>query len=107
MPRKKGGVNKSAAIREILAQSPDKPVKDIVDTMANKGMKVTANLVYFIKAKMRAGKRKMARQKAAHAVSSGNGVASNPIELIRKVKLLASEVGGLKKLKELTEILSV
>ena len=107
MPRKKSSVNKSAAIRDILTQDPDAPVKEIVETMAGRDLKVTPNLVYFIKAKMRAGKRKKARQKALQAVSTGNGAASNPIELIRKVKLLAGEVGGLKKLKGLVEILSV
>ncbi len=107
MPRKK--VNKSAAVRDILTQNPDTPVKDIMDQMASKGMKVTPNLVYFLRAKMRAGKRKKARQKAVAALSSGNGAShggsSNAVEVVWKLKLLAGEVGGLKKLKELTEIL--
>jgi hypothetical protein len=106
MPKKKGGPNKSAAVRELLTQNPKSPVKEILDTMAGKGMKVTPNLVYFLRARMRADKRKLARQKTAPSLSSSNLHKSNTVELVRKVKLLAGELGGLKRLKELTEILA-
>ncbi len=106
MPRKKGSVNKSAAVRELLSANPDRPVKEIVETMGSRGLRVTPNLVYYLKAKMRAGKRKKARQRAMAAVAAGNGSRGNPIELVRKVKELASEVGGYNKLKELAEILA-
>jgi hypothetical protein len=105
MPRKKGSVNKSAVVRELLGQNPKAPVRDIVASMDNKGLKISPNLVYLIKAKLRSGKAKQSRQKATHA-AAGNGRGGNTIELVRKVKDLASQVGGYSKLKELAEILA-
>ena len=94
---------KSAAVREMLTQNPETPVKEIVATLGAKNIKVKPNLVYFLKAKMRAGKTRMARQKVAQTATNAN---ASPIELIRRVKGLAADVGGFKKLKELVEMLA-
>lgn len=105
MPRKKGGPNKSQAIRDILKQKPDIAVKDVVSQMASKGMKITPNLVYFIKGKVKAGsqrRKKVVRAARAASVST-NG---DPVTLIKDVRALAERSGGIAKLQELVAALA-
>lgn len=104
MAKKKSDVNKSAAIREILGKNPKTSVSEVVATLAGQGIKVSNNLVYLIKSKMGARRRKMKRQKAV-AMSNSAGIA-NPVDLIRGVRVLAEKAGGIRKLKELVEILA-
>ncbi len=66
-------------------------------------MQVTSNLVYVTKAKMRSRKRRRARQNVAQAAAA-NGQADRAT-LIRHVKALATEVGGIGKLKAMVEAL--
>ena len=105
MARKKGGPNKSQAVRDLLKQKPDIAVKEVVATLADKGMKITPNLVYFIKGKMKAGKqrRKKVVRAARAATFSTNG---DPVALIRDVRALAERSGGMERLKELVEALA-
>ena len=98
---KKGGVNKSQQIREILARNPRAKGREVQEELASKGVKVTSTLIYLVKAKMRRTKRRQNRQKVA--LATGNG---NAIEVIRKIKSVANDVGGLEKLKQLLELLS-
>lgn len=95
-----GGVNKSAAVRELLTQSPKMPVKEIVAAMAAKGLKVQPSTVYFLKGKMR---RKQRKEIGKRLVSAG---VVNPVDLILKVRSLAGEAGGIKKLKQLVDALA-
>jgi hypothetical protein len=104
MAKKKNGVNKSDAIRQMLAEHPEAKSPEIVSLLAKKGIKVSANLVYFVKARSRARKRKVRRQKAV-AASRNAGIA-NPIELILDVRRLAEKAGGLRQLKQLVDILA-
>ena len=101
MPRKAGQPSKSAAIREMLARNPKTPAKEIVSAMAAKGMSVSPNLVYLIKAKGGAARRKLRRQAAARVTGQ-----ANPVELVRKVKALAGEADGMSKLKDLVVVLA-
>lgn len=105
MAKKKNGINKSEEIRQLLKANPDMPVKEVVSNLAGRGMKVTDNLVYFIKGQMkgRKGRRKRAQQMVANVVATGN---TDPVATILKVKRWASEVGGMKKLKGLVDALS-
>ena len=104
MARKKGSLNKSQAIRDLLEKNPRAKSKDIVAELGAKGIKVSQNLVYLIKSKSKARKRKAKRQKAiAAGRAAGNG---NPVELILDVRKLAQKAGGFSKLKELVAILS-
>ena len=105
MPKKKNGVNKSEEIRQMLRVNPETPVKEIVASMAGRGLPVTDNLVYFLKGKMkgRRGRRKKARQMVANVAATGY---SDPVATILKVKGLAAEVGGINKLKALVDVLS-
>ena len=103
MPKPKNGVNRSQAIRDILAVNPKTPSNEIISTLAAKGIKVSHTLIYFVRGHMKNAKRKKMRQRVAQAVPSTNG---NPIELIRRVKGLAADVGGINKLKQLVEMLA-
>jgi hypothetical protein len=103
MPRKKGSPNKSAAIRDLLSANPQMPAKEVIAAMAAQGMKVSPNLVYLIKAKKGAAKRKQRRVGAARVM--GNGVA-DVASVIRQVRQLAGQVGGMGKLKDLVVVLA-
>jgi hypothetical protein len=106
MARQKDGVNKSEEIRQLMRANPELPVKEIVATLAKRGITVADTLVYFVKGKMkgRAGRRKKARQMVTTvALTTGNHDA---VKTILKVKGWANEVGGMKKLKALVDVLS-
>ena len=97
-------VNKSALIREMIAQHPEAQSKEIVSLLGEKGTKVLPSLVYFIKSKQRQKKRRQKRQRVAEtSQQTGN---SNPVELILKVKTLARDAGGIKSLKQLVDALA-
>ena len=100
MAKKKRGV-KSAAIRELLTANRKMPVSEIVSTLAARGIKVSKPNVYMIRLRMQAKRRKQIKRKAA-AIVGGNG---DVLTVIRSVKGLAVEVGGIGKLKELVEAL--
>jgi len=96
--------HKSQAIRDLLKQNFHTPVKEIVSILAGRGVLVTPNFVYLVKSKMKARQR---REKRAKAVATGQSVGiTNPIELVRRVKELASSAGGLSKLKQLVDIMA-
>ena len=106
MARKKTGVNKSAEIRQLLKANPAAGAKDVVATLSGKGIHVSEGLVYFVKGhlKGRKGRKKKAQADVANvAAPTGNG---DVVSTILKVKHLAAEVGGMKKLKALVEALS-
>ncbi|HEY3789143.1 MAG TPA: hypothetical protein VGL71_09820 [Urbifossiella sp.] len=100
------GVNKSAAIRELYSQNPQIKVKDVISTLAEKGITVGSNLVYLVKGKMK-GEKKRRRQvnRSAAKVATSAG-STDALKTILKVKALATEVGGLNALKALVEALS-
>jgi hypothetical protein len=99
-----GGVNKSAAIRETLAEHPKAGPKEVVALLADKGIKVTPTLVYYIKSKTNQAKRKQKRERVAE--TSRKTGSTNPVELILKVKALSREAGGIQSLKQLVDALA-
>ena len=109
MPRKAGAVNKSAELRELLEKNPELKAGDAVSALNQRGIKISPNLFYFIKGKMTGRKRR--RKKVKQMVASvGATMGTSPktsdvVAMVIKVKHLASEVGGLKKLKALVEAL--
>src|SRR5438874_21699 len=103
---KRKGVNKSEEIRQIYKSNPNLKAKEVVAMLAEKGLKVTEGLVYFIKGKIVGRKRRRRRAKglvAKVAATTGNGDA---LATILKIKRLAAEVGGLKKLQAIIQALS-
>jgi hypothetical protein len=95
------GANKSQAIRDALSENPRAGSKEIVARLAEKGISVSGTLVYYIKSKIRKAKRQQKRLAAASV--TGNGSA---VDVVLRVKALAHEVGGLKQLKQLVDVLA-
>lgn len=104
MPRAKGDINKSAEIRAILDKNPKTKIKEVMETLAQRGIKVSYNLVYGIKARKGAKRRKMKRQQAVASAKAAGVV--NPVELILEVRSLAGKAGGIRKFKELVDALA-
>jgi hypothetical protein len=96
--------NKSQAVRDVLAQSPKAKSKEIVALLAQKGVRVTPSLVYMVKSKLNRAQRRAKR--ARNAEDTRKAGFANPVELVHRVKELAREVGGLRKLKELVDLLA-
>jgi hypothetical protein len=97
-------INKSQAIRDFLAGNPTADTKTVVAGLAEKGVKVAPTLVYFIKSKQRQAKRRAKRDRVA--ASSRQMGSNNPVEVVIRVKDLAREVGGIKNLKLLVDLLA-
>jgi hypothetical protein len=91
-------VNKSQIIRDLLEQNPRMEVKEVLEKLSEQNLKVTANLVYYLRTR----KRREARQKSAGAPAVSQ---ADPTELIRKIKGLAADVGGVAQLHALVEAL--
>jgi hypothetical protein len=98
------GINKSAAIREILARNPHAPTREVVSMLEQRGIRVHPNLVYLIKSKARARRGRQKREKALEN-SRQMGIA-NPVELILEVRRLSEKAGGIRHLKELVDVLA-
>jgi hypothetical protein len=92
-----GKVNKSAAIREVIAAHPEARTKEIIGLLGEQGLKVRPTLVYYIKSKANHQRREEKRKRAG---------AGSPVELIIKVRKLANEAGGIRYLKQLVDILA-
>lgn len=98
MAKKRTGTSKSEAVRELLAAHPDLSAKDIA---AKAG--VTTSLVYVLKAQTKAKARK-AREQKVTAATAANGTLD--IAFLMDVKKLAERAGGMKKLKEVVDVLA-
>lgn len=101
--KKTDGRNKADVIREVFTTNPKATVKEVQAALATKGLTVSENHVYFIRSKMK-DKRKRARQVAAVETSRASGT-QNPALAVTKVKTLARELGGLRNLKQLVDVL--
>ena len=97
-------INKSQAVRDFLAGNPGADTKAVVAGLAGKGVKVAPTLVYFIKSKQRQARRRAKRDRVA--ASSRQTGSKNPVEVVLRVKDLAREVGGIKNLKMLVDLLA-
>lgn len=97
-------INKSQAIREALDEHPRAKSKEIVALLAEKGIKVAPTLVYYVKSKRRQAKARQKREQIAEA--SRRTSAPNPVQLVQRVKSLAEEVGGIRNLKHLVDLLA-
>ena len=108
MAKKKGGQNRSSAIREYLGANPKSTAKEVVAGLGEKGIKVKEGLVYAVKGSMKERKRRNARvvkaAKAAHTPGPAN--KADAITMIREVKALAEKAGGYAKLQELVAALA-
>ena len=96
--------NKSEAVREYLKTNPDAGSKAIIAAMAEKGLKVTPTLIYFVKSQLGKAKRRAKREKVAEETKLTP--ARNPVDVVIQVKALARELGGIKNLKKLVDLLA-
>ena len=105
-PSPKNGktTTKADAIREHLSQNPKAKVREVTAALAAKGITVSDNHVYMIKSKNKARKRK-ANRAAAAETATRSGI-SNPAVAVTQVRRLAKELGGLRNLKQLVDVLS-
>jgi len=94
-----GDVNQSEEIRTVLAANPKMNAKTVVEELAKKGVTVSTASVYNVKSTL--SKRKQKRKAAStNGHIAANGHATNgatlrsPIQLVLKVKDLATELGG-------------
>jgi hypothetical protein len=108
MAAKNHEVNKSEEIRQYLKTNPRAGAKEALATLSQRGIKVSENLFYYIKGQLkgRKGRKKKAQKVVAKVADATGVVKSDALATILKVKGLASEVGGMKKLKALVEVLS-
>jgi len=108
MATKNHEVNKSEEIRQYLKTNPRAGAKEVLTALSQRGIKVSENLFYYIKGQLkgRKGRKKKAQKVVAKVADATGVVKSDALATILKVKGLASEVGGMKKLKALVEVLS-
>jgi hypothetical protein len=110
--QRNGKPNKSEQVRDYLETNPSATAPEAIAALAKMGTKVTSSLVYSVKAKMKASKGpgkqhgKRAASATAKSVVSSPSSSTDVVSTVRKVKSLASEVGGLKNLMALVEALS-
>lgn len=97
-------INKSQAIRDVFAESPSADTQTVIARVAERGVKVTPTMVYFVRSKLNQARRKERRDRVAE--SSRQTSASDPVEVVRRVKELAREVGGIEHLKRLVDLLA-
>ena len=90
--------NKSRAIRELFTQDPKMDSKTVIARLAEKGVKVSPTMVYYVRSKMNQAKRKAKQARVA--------ATTNPVELVLRVKDLARELGGIRHLKQLVDLLA-
>ena len=108
MAKKKNGVNKSEEIRQLLKANPAISAKEVTAALEKKGIKASEKLFYLVKGKMlgRKARRRKAQKVVAKVAEATNVTKSDALSTILKVKALANDVGGLKKLKALVDALS-
>ena len=108
MPKKESNngqsVNKSQAIRDIFAENPKAETRAVIARLAEKGVKVSPTMVYYVRSKQRLANRKAKRARVAE--SSAKAGIANPVELVLRVKDMAREVGGIRNLKQLVDLLA-
>src|SRR3954453_17475606 len=97
-------VNKSEAIRGFLPATPGGGTKDVVAGLGEKGVKVAPTLVYFIRSKANQAKRRAKRDRVAEP--SRQTAPAYPVALIQTVRDLGRQVGGIRTLKKLVDLLA-
>jgi hypothetical protein len=97
-------VNKSQAIRDLFAETPKADSKTVIARLAERGVKVSPTMVYYVRSKLGQAERRAKRDRVA--ASSRQTTSNDPVELVIRVKALAREVGGIANLKQLVDLLA-
>ena len=108
MAKRKNGINKSEEFRQLLKANPKISAKEAVAALNAKGIKTSENLYYYIKGQMkgRKGRKKNAQKMVAKVTATTGAGGADAVATILKVKAMANDLGGLKKLKALVDALS-
>lgn len=108
MAKQKNGVNKSEEIRQMLKANSKVSAREVRDTLAAKGIKISDKLYYLVKGKMlgRQAHKKNARKMVAKVAATTGAGSADAVSTILKLKKWAGEVGGLRNLKALVDALS-
>jgi len=106
MAKSRNGVNMSQAIRDQLKENPKMKAKEIIASLAAKGIPVKDGLVYFIMGQNKGSKGRKKKANSMIATVAVTTGATDALATILKVKGLANQVGGLKKLKAIIDALS-
>jgi len=77
MAKQTAEVNKSQVIRDFVTKNPAMPNSEVVTALGKEGVKVSKNLVYVVKLKMKAKKAKEKKEKAAAKVTQATATPSS------------------------------
>lgn len=110
MAKKKGGPNKSLAIRTYLDAHPDAKPKEIVEAMKKKGIAVNAQFVSTVKTNSKKKPGKIGTKRRGRPVGSGSKntkrkVASSAggqtvtVESLLKLQKVIEEIGSIEDTK--------
>ena len=102
--RKRGGPNKSAAIREYLHDHPNAKPKEITEVLNAKGIKVNTGFVSTIKTKHNA--KKSGGAKVKRGAAARNGHADVSIDDLLLAKQFATKIGGVERAKKAFDALA-
>jgi hypothetical protein len=100
MPAKKESINKSKAVRDYLVNNPKAGPQEVSQALAKQGIKISPKYVSIIKSKMRKGKRRRRRQKAAEVLSVKTGVG---VPEIKAAFVLLKQCGSLADARKALE----
>jgi transposase len=108
MARRKNGVNKSEEIRQMLRANPKITAKEVCASLKERGIPISEKLYYLVKGKMlgRQARKKKARKMVAQVAASTGAGHADALSTIMKLKSLANELGGMRKLRALVEVLT-
>ncbi|MFL5330288.1 MAG: hypothetical protein ACJ8C4_15415 [Gemmataceae bacterium] len=99
-----GKPTKARAIRDLLTADPTMKTTAVISALKGKGIKVSPNHVYLIKSKTKQRKRRARREEVA-ATTERNGFAG-AAKAVSRVMDVARDLGGLRNLKSLVDVLS-
>ena len=106
MAKSKNGINMSQEIRNLIIEYHKMKAKEIVASLAKRGIAVKEGLVYFIKGQTKGRKGRKRKADDMIATVAATTGTTDALSVILKVKGLANQVGGLKKLKAIIDALS-
>jgi hypothetical protein len=100
--------NKSEEVRQLLKANPKITSTEAVAKLAEKDIKISPGLFYYVKGQIRGrtARRSKVQKAAARVIETRTNSTANAVDIVLRVKGLASEVGGMHKLKELIDALS-
>ena len=102
--RRRGGPNKSRAVREYFESNPGAAPKEVVEALGAQGIKVSPQLVSNIKSRLKAGGGKPGRKPGRRA--SGQLVGGQSLGALLEAKRLVDSVGSVHAAREALEVLA-